>query len=95
MIEGDLARRLALTSWILLLAGPLFAQEVDPAPTAQRVIEEIIVTSRRREENLQLIPASVAAFTAEDRSPVECRTRGRRHWRACFHDWPEVPPLGA
>ncbi len=49
MIEGDLARRLALTSWILLLAGPLFTQGVDPAPTAQRVIEEIIVTSRRRD----------------------------------------------
>jgi len=66
MIGGRLARNFALTSWLLLLSSPLFAQEVDPAPTAQRVIEEIIVTSRRREENLQLIPLSVAAFTAED-----------------------------
>ena len=66
MIGGHLARNFALTSWLLLLSSPLFAQEVDPAPTAQRVIDEIIVTSRRREENLQLIPLSVAAFTAED-----------------------------
>ena len=33
---------------------------------ASAVLEEIVVTARRREENLQTVPISVMAFTAED-----------------------------
>ena len=38
----------------------------DPAPRrASRAIEEIVVTAQRREENLQDVPISVAAFSGE------------------------------
>ena len=33
---------------------------------ASAVLEEVVVTARRREENLQTVPISVMAFTADD-----------------------------
>ncbi|MCC5795339.1 MAG: TonB-dependent receptor [Chromatiales bacterium] len=42
----------------VLLAPPVLAQ--------QRVLEEIVVTARKAEENLQLVPVSISAFTARD-----------------------------
>lgn len=51
---------------VLGLLTPATAQE--SAQTAQAVtgIEEIIVTARRREENIQQVPISITAFTADD-----------------------------
>ncbi len=50
-------------SSVLLLAPTqtLFAQEVAEA----RAIEEVVVTARGREENLQSVPESISAFSAE------------------------------
>jgi len=42
------------------------AQNSTPEPTSRDEIEEIIVTARRREENLQLVPVAVTALTAEE-----------------------------
>jgi len=50
-----------LFSSALLTSRPLGAQ----APQLQSVLEEIVVTARRREENLQDLPMSAAALTAE------------------------------
>lgn len=44
------------------VASPIYAQS---APSEQSGITEIIVTAQRREENLQDVPISVSAFTAE------------------------------
>ena len=50
-----LAVALAVTSYLV------------PSPSlAQNVIEEIVVTARKRAENLQDVPAAVAAFNAEE-----------------------------
>lgn len=52
-----------------LTAHPALAQEVSPAADkpddAVVGLEEIVVTAQRREENLQKVPISVAAVTAE------------------------------
>ena len=46
-------------------SGPAFAQQA-AAPAGQAsVLEEIVVTARRREEALQSVPVAVTAFTAE------------------------------
>ena len=42
-----------------LIAAPVMAQSA-------QVIEEIVVTARKRSENAQDVPAAVAAFSAED-----------------------------
>jgi iron complex outermembrane recepter protein len=48
---------------IALFSGtPAFAQD---APAKNAGLEEIVVTAQRREENLQDVPISVSAFTAE------------------------------
>ncbi len=52
---------------IALLAG-IFLSPAEPALAQQEgaaVLEEVIVTARRREESLQTLPLSVAAFSAE------------------------------
>ena len=51
-----------LTLLIQFLAAPAVAQTVD---ADQPVLEEVIVTARRRTENLQEIPESVSVLTAE------------------------------
>ena len=54
---------LATTS--LIFAAPAFAQE-DPAPADDTGgLEEIVVTAQKREENLQDVPVSVTALSAE------------------------------
>lgn len=53
---------LALATPFMLLGGAVAA-----SPTlAQTVIEEIVVTARKRAENLQDVPAAVSAFTSEE-----------------------------
>ena len=64
--KGYFAAFILLVGVILLLSTPLFAQELAPAAASRGLIEEIVVTSRRRNENLQELPLSIAAFSAED-----------------------------
>ena len=48
------------------LAEPAQAEAPQPAArSASRLIEEVIVTSQKREENLQDVPISVQVFSAE------------------------------
>jgi iron complex outermembrane receptor protein len=42
--------------------GPAAAQQ---SASAEAMLEEIVVTARRREESLQTLPLSVAAITAD------------------------------
>jgi len=51
----------ALVAASVLPSVPVAAQDAG----ARAVLEEIIVTARRREENLQTLPLSIAAITAE------------------------------
>ena len=53
---------LAMSAGATLAPAPAVAQ---PA-AAQNVIEEILVTARKRTENLQDVPAAVAAYTGEE-----------------------------
>lgn len=63
-----------LAPGLVLPAAPGLAQTQEPsaesaprtvAPDADETVAEIIVTARRREENLQTVPVSITAFTAE------------------------------
>jgi len=62
---------------VLVLAAPLYAQTPDPPqppqdppsadqPTPPKVEEEMVVTARKREENVQDVPMSVAAPTEQE-----------------------------
>lgn len=46
-------------------AAPAAGEETPRAARRSRVIEEIIVTAQKREENLQDVPVSVSAFSAD------------------------------
>jgi iron complex outermembrane recepter protein len=48
-----------------LPAGPAFAQDAPAAEEDTGRVDEIIVTAQRREQNLQDVPLSMAAFNAE------------------------------
>jgi iron complex outermembrane recepter protein len=52
----------AIPALMLLGSAPVFAQDT---PAENSGLEEIVVTAQRREENLQDVPISVSAFTAE------------------------------
>jgi iron complex outermembrane receptor protein len=57
-------RLLAFASGVLLIApGQVVAQ--DRSASAEAMLEEVIVTARRREESLQTLPLSVAAISAD------------------------------
>jgi iron complex outermembrane receptor protein len=56
------ARAFVLLTGCMSLAAPAWAQEPD-APAAEGV-EEIVVTARKREENIQDTPISITAFSA-------------------------------
>jgi len=53
-----------LATGLLIGSSPAVSQEA--ADQKQAVIEEIVVTSRKREERLQEVPISVSVFSAED-----------------------------
>lgn len=64
-----IAVALSLSSALALMASPrASAQEVAPdaGATKERALEEIIVSGERRSENLQEVPASISAFSAEE-----------------------------
>lgn len=42
------------------------AQQTGAPPSDGLVIEEIVVTARKHEENLQTVPVAITAFTAAD-----------------------------
>jgi len=50
----------------LLVIAPISAVAQTPEPTEDDVTEEVIVTAQKRATNLQDVPFSVAALTAED-----------------------------
>ena len=50
----------------LLVIVPIAAVAQKPEPPEDDVTEEIIVTAQKRATNLQDVPFSVAALTAED-----------------------------
>lgn len=51
----------------VLISMPLFAQPEQPAPARpSAALEEVVVTARRREESLQTVPISIAAFSQEE-----------------------------
>jgi len=58
-----------MTAAIVLTASPVAAQEeADSVPKTRSslVIEEITVTARKKEENLQDVPMAITAFSAEE-----------------------------
>ncbi|MCG3168895.1 MAG: Pesticin receptor [Pseudomonadales bacterium] len=58
-----LAVAIAAAGFGALAAGPVTAQD---GPAASGGIEEMTITARRREENLQEVPVSVTAYSAAD-----------------------------
>jgi outer membrane receptor protein involved in Fe transport len=84
-LRGNIAARqaLALTtgvSMLALLAGPAMAQDVAPATEAAiGGIEEIVVTARKRSENLQKVPIAITAFTRLATRQIRAQRRDRRH----------------
>ncbi|MBP6381886.1 MAG: TonB-dependent receptor, partial [Pseudomonadales bacterium] len=60
-----LALAMAVAALGAVTAPGATAQDA-PAPVAAGQIEEMMVTARRREENLQRVPVSVTAFNASD-----------------------------
>jgi iron complex outermembrane receptor protein len=52
----------------MILAAPVEAQEAAPvmAAPASGGLEEVIVTARRREEDLQSVPIAISAFTSDE-----------------------------
>jgi outer membrane receptor protein involved in Fe transport len=75
-----IAAGLSTVSVLALFAGGAFAQERAPGERegqqAQRglAIEEIVVTARKREENLQDVPLSITAFTADNLAAAGIRS---------------------
>ncbi len=49
--------------WMCAMAGPLWAQAGSQASAGATGLEEIVVTARKREENLVDVPLSISAFS--------------------------------
>lgn len=50
---------------LLAIATPAAAQQVDETPQAATMVGDVVVTARRRSENLQDVPIAVTAVTGE------------------------------
>ena len=56
---------------VIMLARPALAQDSDAAaatalPETTRGVEEVVVTARKREENINEVPVAISAFSADD-----------------------------
>ena len=69
----------------LAAAGPVRAQEADPAPGDSQGIEDIVVTAQRRQESIQNVPVAVTAFGAQ-----ELQRANIRDVTAYFQNTPNV-----
>jgi len=74
-------RAMSATALACVLAGPAYAdataQQVTPAkakPAQQMAIEEVVVTARRRPEDLEKIPVAVAALSGDTIRTDEIKT---------------------
>ncbi len=65
MQVGVIRRTLAATMLVILALGTEVVPGLSNTANAQEVIEEIIVTSRKREESLQDVPFAVQALTGD------------------------------
>ena len=64
-IAGALSRLMpVLIAGLLLIPGPLPLKAQEASGEADALLPEIIVTARRREENIQDVPISITAFDA-------------------------------
>jgi iron complex outermembrane receptor protein len=59
-------RALWLASLAGLVSAPAITTAQDAAEADSSGLEEVVVTARKREENLQDVPLSITAFTADD-----------------------------
>jgi iron complex outermembrane receptor protein len=50
---------------LFMLTQPAAAQGPSPEETVRYVLEEIVVTARKREESLQSAPLAISAFSAD------------------------------
>src|ERR1700743_1269947 len=58
---------LTVLAWSLTLGCPAAAQETDVTDTAANAImEEIVVTARRRNEDIQKVPIAITVMSAND-----------------------------
>ena len=88
--------RLSLAAWLLAgtaVAGPVFAQDAAPSTGAAQ-LEEIVVTARRVDENLQSVPVSVTALSGaalEQRSIVNLTDVGKAVPNLFVREGPQDP----
>jgi len=70
--------RLALAAGCLIWAAPSFAAPTESQPadgtTAQSKVEDIVVTARKRAENLQEVPTAVTALGAEKLADLQIQS---------------------
>ncbi len=68
--EGRLFRLITIVLVMVAVGMPVWAQEAAEEPEEERVmhvvIEEIIVTAQRREENIQDVPVAMTSLSGED-----------------------------
>ncbi len=75
-IMSNLIRRLAATVSLFLLAGsalPVMAQEPERKGASAVLMEEIVVTARKREESIGDVPLSITAFSSEQIEALRVR----------------------
>ena len=64
----------AVFAALAVLGSPVNAQQAVESGTRVSAIEEVVVTARRREENLQDVPAAVTALSGEALAQQQIRT---------------------
>lgn len=66
VVDGNEARpRTIRVASLMAQSAPVLAQAAEPASAPRAELEEVIVTARRVDENLQRVPVSVTAITDE------------------------------
>jgi iron complex outermembrane receptor protein len=69
----QLAKPMILAGPLMCLAAPVVAQTSSDENVSKSVVEEIVVTARKREESLQDIPLTVSVFQAEQIEQADIR----------------------